>query len=284
MMKKMRFSVVFLFFGILVGVMVSERKSEAASVKSLKENKEYKFNLDGKGKKEKLSYSMTQKGIYKIHVNGKTVKRIKLGSDFYSPNMQIFDINKKDKKLDIWVYAYSDSWDIRYSALYEYSNKKVKKIWDLTDGNDYDSMYWKGCGFIASANGKGQFTVVMDRAVQCDILIGNHFDKIVFQLKKGKVTQVSNKTYYFYETYGSNSNKNKSLITAGKTTFYAGHSKSSKKFTLKKGEKCYPKKMYIEDNKRVWVLFKTKNGKKGWLCTDDFSFERQPFSDMQFFD
>lgn len=264
--------------------MVSGGKSEAASVKSLKEKKEYEFNLDGKGKKEKLSYSMTKKGVYKININGKTVKKIKLDLDAYSPNMQVFDINKKDKKLDIWVYAYADSEDICYSALYEYSDKKVKRIWNLTGGDDYDSMYWGGCGFIVSTNGKGKFTVAMDRAVQCGILTGNHFDKVVFQLKKGKVTQVSNKTYYFYKTYGSNNNKDGSLITAGKTTFYAEHSKSSKTVILKKGEKCYPKKMYIEDDKRVWVLFKTKNGKKGWLCTDDFTFERHPFSDMQFFD
>lgn len=284
MMEKRRFSRALLLLGMLIGVTVSAGKAEAAGVKNLKENKEYKFNLDGKGKKEKVSYSMTEKGIYKINVNGKTIKKIKLGSDYYSPNMQIFDINKKDKKLDIWVYAYADSEDIRYSALYEYSDKQVKRIWNLTEGNDYDAMYWRGCGYIASTNGKGKFTVVMDRAVQADILTGNHFDKVEFQLKDGKVKQLSDKTYYYHQTYGSNGSKDKGLITAGKTKFYTGHSKSSKTFTLNKGVKCYPKKMYIEDNKRVWVLFKSKNGKKGWLCTDDFSFDRHPFSDMQFFD
>lgn len=284
MMDKRKISVLLLFFGILVGVMISAGKAEAASVKNLEENKEYKFNLDGKGKKERLSYSMTKKGIYKININGETVKEIKLNSDFYSPKMQIFDINKKDKKLDIWVYAYSDSEDIRYSALYEYSDKQVKRIWNLTAGNDYDSMYWRGCGFIASTNGKGKFTVVMDRAVQADSLTGNHFDKVEFQLKNGKVRQLSDKTYYFYETYGSNYSEDKGLITVGKTIFYTGHSKTSKTFTVKKGVKCYPKKMYIEENKRVWVLFKTEKGKKGWLCTDDFSYDNQPFLEMLFVD
>lgn len=278
--------IVLLLFGILAGVMLLKGEARAEGVKNLRENKEYKFNLDQKGKKERLSYSMSKKGIYKIKINGKTVKKIKLNEDYYSPNMQILDINKKDGKLDIWVYVYSDSEDIRYAALYEYSDKKVKMIWNLTEGqgDDYDSMYMMGCGFITSTNGKGRFTVAMDRAVQCDVLTGNHFDKVVFRLKNGKVRQISDKTYYFYETYGSNNSKDKSLITARETTFYKDHGKSSKKFTIKKGVKCYPEKMYIEGNKRTWVLFKIKNGKKGWLCTDDFSFDRLPFSDMIFAD
>ena len=284
MMKKRKFPILFLLFGIFIGVMISEEKANAASVKNLEENKEYQFNLDGKGKKEKLSYSMTKKEIYKININGKTVEKIKLGSDFYLPSMQVFDINIKDKKLNIWVYAYSDSEDIRYSALYEYSDKKIKSIWSFTDGDDYDSMCWIGCGFVTSTDGKGQFTIAMDRAIQCDILTGNHFDKVVFRLEDGKVRKVSDKTYYFYETHGSNNSKDKGLITAGKTIFYTGHSKSSETFTLKKGVKCYPKKMYVEDDERVWVLYKTESGEKGWLCTDDFSFDRCPFSDMWFVD
>lgn len=178
MLKKEKFSVVLLLLGILIGVMISAGKAEAAGVENLKENREYNFNLDGKGK----------------------------------------------------------------------------------------------------------FTVVMDRAVQADSLTGNHFDRVDFRLKDGKVSQLSDKTYYFHETYGSKGRKDKGLITAGKTIFYTGHSKSSKTFALNKGIICYPKKMYIEENKRVWVLFKVKNGKKGWLCTDDFSWEKHPFSDMMFVD
>lgn len=284
-MGKRRLMTALLLLGILAGVMLLNGEARAAGVKNLIENKEYKFNLDQKGKKESLSYSMTKEGIYKIKINGKTVKKIKLNEDYYSPHMQVLDINKNDGRLNIWVYAYSDSEDIRYSALYEYCDKKVKMIWGLREeqGND-DSMYMGCCGFITSTNGKGRFTVAMDRAVQCDLLTGNHFDKVVFCLENGKVRQISDKTYYFYETYGSNNSKDKSLITAGKTTFYEGHGKSTKIFTIKKGVKCYPEKMYIEGNERVWVLFKINNGKKGWLCTDDFSFDRLPFSDMIFAD
>ena len=51
---------------------------EAAGIKNLKENKAYSYNLDKKGTKEKISFSMNKKGIYKIKINGKIKKRIKL--------------------------------------------------------------------------------------------------------------------------------------------------------------------------------------------------------------
>lgn len=253
---------------------------EAKSVENLKENKTYSYNLDKKGKKEKISFSMNNNGTYKIEINGKVKKKIKLGQYFYNPCMQICDIDKKDGKMDIWVYAYADSHDIRYSALYQYSKGKIKKVGEL-EWVEYDG-YSINCGFLVSTNGKGEFTVAIDRAVDVGYLTGNHFDQVKFKLENGKIKKVSEKTFSFYKTYTSGSGK--WLKTSKKMKFYKSHSKSSGTVTIKKGAKCVPKKIYIESENQVYVMYKFSDGKKLWLCSDDYEYENQPFKNMAFFD
>lgn len=275
--------VLFFLFGIIFGALFFSKNTEAASVKNLQANKEYSFDLDGDGKEEKISFNLTKNAVYKIKINGKTAKSIKLDEDFYYPCMQIFDIDKSDNKLDIWAYSYAASDDILYSALYEYSDGKMKSIYSSIYGKGSNFKYGCGLGFIASTNGKGEFTLVVDRCIPCDNLTGNHLDKIKFKLENGKISQISGRTLYFYETHGSNFRKDKALITAGKTVFYKEHNKSGGKFTVNKGVKCYPQKMYVESDEKVYVMFKMKNGKTGWLYTGDYSWDKLPFSDMPLF-
>lgn len=285
----------FLLTALLVGIVscswLTGQASAASSVKDLKENKTYQYNLDGKGKKEKISYTMTGAGtdvcVYKIKINGKVAKKIKLNGYYYNPRMQILDINKKSKGLDIWVYAYRDSEDICYSALYRYANNKLTKVWSPPYKSHYNDMLAEGNGFLSSTDGKGIFTVVVDRAVYCDWATGNHLDNIVYRLKNGKVSLETKRTVSFYQTYTAQNyvvRNSRWLKTARKTKFYTDHSKKSKTFTLKKGTQCYPLKAYVASNSKVFVQFKTKSGKKGWLCAQDYDYDRVPFSNMAFFD
>lgn len=273
------------------------------SVTKLKERKTYAFNLDREGKKEKINYYMDENLAINIKINGKVKKKIRKkwwNKDIgvYSPHVQILDINKKDKYLDLWVYTFGFSEDIIYSGLYRYANQKIKKIWELeTENSSINKMYTRHSGKIVSTNGKGKFTVAMDRALRVDKLIGNHWDKVVFQLKKGKVRRVSKKTFHFYRTFSTTGSKNgwdpslgcngkiEGLLLSKNTKFYKKHSKSSGTFTVKKGTKCYPQKVYIVSNKMAYVWFKIKNGKSGWLCTSDYSdFMENPFSNVAGFD
>lgn len=263
------------------------------SVRNLKERKTYAFNLDKKGKKEKITYYMDKNLAINIKINGKVKKKIRKkwwsrDSGVDSPHVQIFDINKKDKYLDIWVYTFGFSEDIIYSGLYRYANQEIKKIWELeTENSIIKKMYSRYSGKVVSTNGNGKFTVAMDRALNVDNLIGNHWDKVVFQLKKGKVNRVSRKTFYFYRTFNvtdikpNPKGKIVALVLSRNTKFYKMHSKSSVTFTVKKGTKCYPQKVYIVSNKKAYVWFKIKNGKSGWLCSSDYSgFMENPFSNV----
>ncbi|MDO5548621.1 MAG: hypothetical protein Q4F79_09060 [Eubacteriales bacterium] len=263
--------------------------SQAASVNNLKEKKTYHYNLDQSGSKEKISYSLSSNKI-KVKINGKTIKTITLDSSFYEAHMQIFNCNTKTKGLNIWIYAYADSEDIRYSALYQYKNKKLTRIWNLTTDSDYSTqkMYHRNCGKVVSTNGKGQFTVAMDRALDVDCLTGNHWDKVVYKLSSGKVSKVTGNTYQFYQTYAmvgtSSVKKNGALKTAKAIKFYKNHNKSGGSFTVSKGTKVYPQKAYVSSKTTAYVQFKTSNGKLGWLCTNDYSWTNYPFSNMHFAD
>lgn len=278
-MKIFKFGITVFFLAVLSVVCTPFGKVEAASVKNLKENKTYSYNLDKKGKKEKISFSMDErKGVYKIKINGKVKKKINMGVGFYNPCMQICDIDKKDGKMDIWVYAYVDSEDILFATLYQYSNGKIKKVWNLTyipcEG------FGVGAGPILSTNGKGEFT--MGGGANIDHLTGCHSLKVKLKRKNGKVTVVSKKTLSFSKTYGSDYGK--WLKTRKKMKFYKSHSKSKGTVTVKKGAKCVPKKVYIASEDRIYVMYKFSDGKKLWLCSDDYSYANLPFKNMTFFD
>ena len=200
--------------------------------------------------------------------------------------MQICDIDKKDGKMDIWVYAYTDSDDIRYSALYQYSKGKIKRIWNLTeDYNSDNKAYARRCGFIVDTDGKGNFTIAIDRTVNNGFLTGNHIDRVKFNLKRGKVTQVTKHTYYFYKAYNLAGGKGKWFITKRQMVFYKDHNTVGGNVTVKKGSKCVPKKMYVTSDNHVYVMYKFADGKKLWLCSEDYNdFDNLPFKNMGFAD
>ncbi len=269
-------------------------EAQAKSVMNLKPDQEYKINLDRKGKKETISYHICPSKKYEealsIKINGK--KRLNINNVWTDQGwfVQVLDVDKKDHAMNLWVYNMAWSQDILYSALYEYRKGHIVKVWKMKEDSpeNWDEFaYYQRCGRIVSTNGKGRFTVAEDRALQVDSLIGNHIDKVVYRLKNGEVEQVSKRTFEFYETYTSGSGsmgKDKGLKTAGETRFYVNPDKSADTFVVKKGVKCYPQKAYILSDSQIFVMFKMKNGKKGWLCADDYSFEYHPFSNMAFFD
>ena len=285
--KRNKRAALLIMLGFLaVGIIGMPGRAEAGNkVYNLKEKKTYSFNLDKKGGKEKISYSVNMKnGVYTITINGKAVKKINLtkaahisSDEINEGKMQVFDINKKDNHLDIWVYMYGYSHDVCYSALYQYSHKKIEKVWELTGESDLDNAQYGKMGYILSTNGKGKFTVIADRLADCAHVTGNHFDKVEYRLKKGKVTQVSGRTLSFY--------KYRVTLKAGRTLkFYTSPNKGSTTFTVGAGSKCVPQKVYIESKNVEYVQFKMKNGKKGWLCTDEYSYSSLPFSNMPMFD
>ncbi len=255
---------------------------QAASNKiyNLKEGKTYSFNLDQSGETEKISFSLSN-DVYKIKVNGKLNRSIKLDKlDFYSPKMQILDIDKNDGYLDIWVYAYAFSEDICYSGLYRYSSGKIKALYipKYKKLNQYAEF---GNGYITQTDGKGKFYICYDRAFFTDCLIGNHYDSIPYRLSNEKVSRINTNTYPIHKVFTTDGsytlNKSVSFLKKPST-------KANTSMTLKKGAKVYPVSTYCT-NKSLFVKFKTKSGKTGWLNANNYSFEHMgPFTNIPMFD
>lgn len=256
----------------VLAVCLVQTPSKAASVTTLQPNKTYQYNLDKKGSKEKISYSLGKSGANKkitIKINGKTAHTTTLGRDFYKARMQVLDINKSDRYLDLWVYAYEGSDDLGYAGLYRYQNKTLKRIWQLTeDTNGGKKMYCRKPGYLASTDGKGKFVVVMDRAVNTGYLTGSHWDRVGFKISGSKVSQVS-KTGFLFQKIQTMSGTNKPLKTAKSLKLYKDHNKKKGSFTVKKGTSLTPKKSYIS-GKVVYVQYALSSGKTGWLCSSDY--------------
>lgn len=255
-------------------------KTTTNKIYNLKEGKNYSFNLNQTGAKEKISFSLSN-DVYKISINGKVNRSIKLDNlDFYSPQMQILDIDKNDGYLDIWIYAYALSEDICYSGLYRYSSGKIKALY-IQKGRTLNQYAEFGNGYITKTDGNGKFYICYDRAFSIDCLIGNHYDSVPYRLSNGRVSLVHTNTYPIHKVFTSDG----SYTLNTSVSFLQSPSTSTKvSMTLKKGTKVNPVTVFCTSSK-LFVKFKTKSGKTGWLNVNNYSFDHMgPFTNIPMFD
>jgi len=271
---------------VLVGGTINNTDISAKSknvINNLEQDKNYTYDLDKDGKKDTLKYSWNEeKAVISISINGKVAKKINLDKEygFYNVNLQVADIDKKDKTLDLFVYGFAFSEDVCYSALFEMKDGKLKKIFQ-PKGKQLNEGIWLREGYLFDTDGKGNFSINMDRAINCDYLTGNHWDAIPYKLKDGKVSRVKTEYYNFASVSALNS---KAYKAKGKLIFSKKPQGKATSFTLKKGQKVTAVKMYVSKKGEVSVQFKNKDGKKGWLNGKNFSYEKLPFSNMLFAD
>ncbi|MBR4344061.1 MAG: hypothetical protein IKP88_15410 [Lachnospiraceae bacterium] len=104
------------------------------SKKELAPDKTYKYDLDGDGTKEKISYSLTFDGYdlkwAGIDINGKSAYSHKLGKKetFYSATVMIYDINPKDEYKEV-IIDYDFEFEHNIKA-YRYQDKKLTLLFD----------------------------------------------------------------------------------------------------------------------------------------------------------
>lgn len=281
-MKKSKMGVIMLSMVLTASTVFSGNVSAAvkSTVKELKPNKVYSYDVNQDGKKDKVKYTFHEKdSAIRIYINDKLAKKVQLDKEtgFYDGRMQIADIDKSDKTMDFWVYGFAFSDDICFSALYELKGDKLTKIFE----NKYKEMnenFSLSQGTLYSTDGKGNFDVSMDRAFFCDNMIGNHWDRIPYQLKNGKVTRKDVRYYQFASTYTMDG-KGK-YEAAKKITFAKKPGGKETAFSLKKGQQVTVLQLYAKKNGELFVQYKNAEGKKGWLAASDYSFENQPFTNI----
>lgn len=250
----------------------------AGKIQELKEEKTYSYDLDGDGTQEKLSYEL-KNNCYRIYVNSKKAQEIKLDDSYYAPVLQIADLDTATPGLDLWAYCYASSDDISYSGLYQYSNQKLKEVFRL-EYQKISKNFEVKSGYLSETDGKGNFSIAMDRVFDATNLVGNYYVNIPYQLKNGKVKRVSKNVYKFAAMYSTDSKISSGKFKAAKNIkFYAKpNTKSKTAFTLKKGKIVKAESIYFK-NGVTYVKFKASNGKTGYL-KGNRSFEGMMFSNM----
>lgn len=243
--------------------------ASAASVetKNLDKDIKYKYDLNKDGKKETLSYSVTSTGEYtcriKIFVNGVTV--LSRVVDGYSCTVQICDLNKKDKSLDLSVYSTSDSYCLEDFFLLRYKGKKFEAIkeFNYKTGVPKNISIYR-IGGIKKVKGNGTFSIVADTPYY-NFKFGCYYVDIPAKATTSKVTFP---TASSYTVTGYTKTFQYKLATS--MVLYKKASLSSDKLgTLSSGTKFTAKSIkplsVATNDGAIFVKVKTSAGKTGWI-------------------
>ena len=197
-MKKMVLAVLGLctcLTGLQFASSVSTKAADTKSVPltNLESGVDYSYDLDGDGEDETLSYTMDDAGNYILSVNGENLLSLPLGEWYYGASLQIANLDGGDDALDL--FCPNCDYNIRkyVKELQKQAKKTGEKVFtgialsSVYDSGDEDGMY----GYIEEVSGNGLFSLCVDRCVNLDCLIGNHWDLIEYEVANGLVNRVA---------------------------------------------------------------------------------------------
>lgn len=212
----------------------------------------YSYDLDQNGKKEKiLCFIYTDEyGGYAldIYINNKLVKTYDELEDI--PCMSIYDFNKNDNSLDIYIELVHESMYVDCHIL------KYNK------GNIKDYCFDGGLDSFDSNTGKiklGQyFPSSNDKFIRS---IGGYGVKVPYKVTKTSVKIISSSTYSVTSCV-----RNHKYIASKNLTAYKTTSGKTKNFTIKKGAKFNIVALY-KNGKKEYIKVKNSSGKYGYIKT-----------------
>ena len=275
-MKKMVLAVLGLctcLTGLQFASSVSTKAADTKSVPltNLESGVEYSYDLDGDGQDETLSYTMDDAGNYILSVNGENLLSLPLGEWYYGASLQIADLDGGDDALDLFAYAYCCSDDIGYSALYRYENGSLNCLYS----GDEDGMY----GYIEEVSGNGLFSLCVDRCVNLDCLIGNHWDLIEYEVANGLVSRVATDVIEIDKILTPEGVKKGSLTPVSALSLYTEADASSETFTIPENDLLTPVVIKMAGND-TYVGFEAADGQIGYLNIADFGYDHPAFTDI----
>lgn len=267
-MRKTKELLITLTLGLMFAAAVSVPTKADTEIKV---GKEYKINLDGKGKKEKIVVKKVgeEDGVrkYELRINGNVVKSIE---GYYDAECKVIDIqkNKKGKELVFTGRGASDTHSNTF-GIYKYKKGKLTKI----AGSKFKTYNFCRVPDVRT-DGKGKVYMTIDTPV--DVGNGCYFGEIVFKMKNGKL-KVVNK----YQIKMVNGSEKHTFEVNKKIKVYKKATKKSKKIdTLKKGEKITIIKVKFSNVDRTsdwpyragtaFAYIKDENGNKGWIKLKDY--------------
>ncbi|WP_455537800.1 hypothetical protein [Terrisporobacter sp.] len=241
-------------FGSIFAGNTNNSYAQTSYKKQLALEKTYKYDLDGDGDKDSIKLHRKGSKLYLI-VNGVTKKLDSYYNPENNPNMvldncivRIYDLNKKDKSLDIVSMKMAED-NYNTTRILKFKNKTCKLDKSYFDATlkSYDSSN----GMITLEEyDAGRYTEFV-KAIGCFCI----YDKVKVNV------------YNIYNQYTANVvkfNKQHKYIAAKKLTAYTGTSGSKKAFTINKGSKSYIYELYQNGSKR-YIKVKNSSGKYGYV-------------------
>ena len=263
-------SILCLSAAVLLNTNQAQAKRMINKAKYLKEDKVYKLDLNGDGKKDKVKYKATEnydKGYsrVKVFVNGKKFYQKKL--DGFSANVVVCDLYAKQKGMNLFVYATADSDCFTTGWFLKCNSKKAKVISKFKNGL-YDKLeLYRFGGKFQQTKEDGCFNLYADTPFYITAF-GCGIYKVPCRLSQGKVKLIDAKTYKctFKYTY-----KLKRAMT-----LYKKADTSSTSFTAAAGTKLTQLAIMpvtynnAEDHYNVgFVKVKLANGTVGWYYASE---------------
>ena len=252
-----KISIFLLTITMIIGSIFAGNKTNSYAATSYKQQlvmgKTYKYDLDGEGDKDIIKFYKSGHNVY-LKVNKVTKK---LTSDYYIDDgsvigtdckVRIYDLNKKDKSLDIVSMLFSeDNYDVVRILKFKNNTCKLDKSYYDATLKSYDPNN----GMITMEEYElGRYSS-FEKAIQCFCI----YDKV----------RVNG--YKIYNQYTANTvkfNKEHKYIAAKNLTAYTNTKGTKKAFTIKKGGKAYIHALYQNGSKK-YIKVKNASGKYGYV-------------------
>ncbi|MGM9535193.1 MAG: hypothetical protein ACI3VR_08070 [Intestinibacter sp.] len=220
----------------------TEVDAATSSLKTLKANTTYTYNLDGKGSSEKIKFtrSAINSTDYKIklYINGKYVTSVQewhYGS-YPSKEVRIFDFYSKDSSKEIYMKGENSSKIVKYNK----GKYTIKTISGASDIKSYNSS----TGIVK-----------IPRWINDNVLMSciSEYKVSGYSITKQPIN------------YGINPDMLTIRYKALKDIkAYKKPNSSTVAFTIKKGNIVYATATYSKDSKK-YIRFETSSGKIGWV-------------------
>ena len=250
MRKKIRFMMTMIFIMVLIRLVSYEN---VYAEEKLEQGIEKKYDLDGNGSKEEISFSKSINSYLEwvgVYVNGARLYTYinEYQNDYYDASVSIYDINPADKFKEIVVEIIAE-FNHSYYA-YRYNNGKLKLLFSEEDEiNDFQ---------LLPKQKKGKKVLAYD-AVDC--ALGNHVTIIKnFKVKNKKLVEVKPKTGIYKVAYDY------AYTSAKKIPVYKNTGDKSAIMTIKKGTKFIITKLKYANDGKKYAMVKLKGKENvGWI-------------------
>ncbi|MCR5736990.1 MAG: hypothetical protein K6G64_05000 [Eubacterium sp.] len=251
--------------------------TNSVEAKTLKINKKYSINLDGKKGKEtieikskKIKNSVYDK--FTLYIDGKKVLKVK----GYDACCKVLDINKKKAGKEIAFYGRGNSCTFTNKAgIFTYKKGKLNKVLDL-GGDDKEMSFgrvWAGSADYITTDGKGTLTIGYDSP--SGIGMASYIADVKFEYKKGKLVRKTKNEVVF----NKKSREYQYELNEDATVYQKPSQTSGVKATLKKNTKLSILKVrydvikdkvtvynHYEACYNIYAFVKAADGTEGWIA------------------